>query len=52
MELKQSIGDRLEELEEADVVVGILTKNVEPTILHVMNVVREEYCSIFPHTTH
>ncbi|MDW7730867.1 MAG: glycosyltransferase [Methanolobus sp.] len=41
MELKQSIGDRLEELEEADVVVGILTKNVEPTILHVMNVVRE-----------
>ncbi|TGC09784.1 glycosyltransferase [Methanolobus halotolerans] len=41
MELKQSIGDRLEEIEEADVVVGILTKNVEPTILHVMNVVRE-----------
>ncbi|MBN2111407.1 MAG: glycosyltransferase [Methanosarcinaceae archaeon] len=41
MELKQSLGDKLEELEEADVVVGILTKNVEPTILHVMNVVRE-----------
>ena len=41
MELKQSIGDSLEELEEADVVIGILTKNVEPTILHVMNVVRE-----------
>jgi len=41
MELKKSIGDRLEDIEEVDVVVGILTKNVEPTILHVMNVVRE-----------
>ena len=30
-----------DEMEKADIVVGILCKNVEATILHVMNVVNE-----------
>ncbi len=41
MEVNRGIGEQLEDIGEIDVVVGILTKNVEPTILHVMNVVRE-----------
>ena len=40
MELSHGILDKLEEIGEVDVIIGILTKNVEPTILHVMNVVR------------
>lgn len=41
MEINRGIEEQLENIGEIDVVVGILTKNVEPTILHVMNVVRE-----------
>ncbi|SDF28118.1 Glycosyl transferase family 2 [Methanolobus vulcani] len=41
MELSHGILDKIEEIGEVDVVIGILTKNVEPTILHVINVVRE-----------
>lgn len=41
MEISPGLVDKLKQMGEADVVIGILTKNVEPTILHVMNVVRE-----------
>lgn len=41
MELNAGISDKLENVGKVDVVIGIQTKNVEPTILHVMNVVRE-----------
>lgn len=39
MELSPSIIDKLEDIEAVDVVIGIQTKNVESTILHVLNVV-------------
>jgi glycosyltransferase involved in cell wall biosynthesis len=41
MELSPGLLEKLEEIKNVDVVVGILTKNVEPTILHVLNVVNE-----------
>jgi glycosyltransferase involved in cell wall biosynthesis len=48
MELSHGLLEKLERIKSVDVVVGILTKNVESTILHVLNVVNEgvlEYLS-------
>lgn len=47
MEISPGTVDRLKQMGEVDVVIGILTKNVEPTILHVMNVVREGLLQYF-----
>lgn len=41
MEFSPRIMDRLQDKGDIDVVIGIQTKNVESTILHVMNVVYE-----------
>ncbi len=41
MKLSYGTLDKLKDIGDVDVVIGILTKDVEPTILHVMNVVRE-----------
>lgn len=41
MNLSPVIMDKLEDVGSVDVVIGIQTKNVESTILHVMNVVHE-----------
>ncbi|MFP4655563.1 MAG: hypothetical protein ACLFMM_07840 [Methanohalobium sp.] len=41
MNLSPDITDKLEDVGNVDVVIGIQTKNVENTILHVMNVVHE-----------
>lgn len=48
MDLNPSIIDKLEDVGNVDVVIGIQTKNVESTILHVMNVVYEGITRYLP----
>lgn len=48
MRLKTDVLNKLEETGTADVVVGVLCKNVETTILHVLDTVSEGICKHLP----
>jgi glycosyltransferase involved in cell wall biosynthesis len=47
LKLTPSLLEKIEEIKSADVVLGILTKNVDSTIIHVMNVVRRGLLEYF-----
>ncbi|MCP8304669.1 MAG: glycosyl transferase family 2 [archaeon] len=47
--LRPEILEKIDELKPVDIIVGILTKNVETTIVHVLNVVSIGLVERFPH---
>ncbi|MCP8312481.1 MAG: hypothetical protein L6M37_05985 [Candidatus Methylarchaceae archaeon HK02M1] len=47
--LRPEILEKIDESRPVDIIVGILTKNVEPTIVHVLNVVSIGLIERFPH---
>ncbi len=47
--LRQEILDKIDELKPVDIIVGIQSKNVDTTIVHVLNVVSIGLVERFPH---
>jgi hypothetical protein len=48
LSLKQEVIDRCKEIEPIDILVGVLCKDVEPTVLNVLNVINEGLYRYFP----
>ena len=48
LELPKDLIKKCDKFKPTDIVVGVLCKNVETTVLHVLNVVNEGLYSYFP----